>query len=334
MRRNPAIVFTAAVAVTALLSPAAANAATTASAPPATADAVAKKRSGGSDLGRNLETLTRNAAWKKTSTIDLGFDTFHPQGMVVTGDRIYLSSVEIIEPTVRYPSPVDGKDRTVGRGVGHLFVMDRTGRLLHDIRLGEGDSYHPGGIDTDGRNIWVSVAEYRPNSHAIVYRVDMRTLKGTKIFEADDHVGGIVYDRARKRLVGNTWGSRRFYEWDLRGREKRTWLNPSHFIDYQDCAYVGRSKAACTGVTNLPAQPGGKPYELGGIALIDLVTTKVLNEVPMQEWSRAGHVATRNPVHLAADGDSLTMYAAPDDSDEGDTTGKGTQILVYTATIG
>ena len=32
--------------------------------------------------------------------------------------------------------------------------------------------YHPGGIDYDGRHIWVSVAEYRPNSRSIVYRID------------------------------------------------------------------------------------------------------------------------------------------------------------------
>ena len=31
--------------------------------------------------------------------------------------------------------------------------------------------YHPGGIDYDGRHIWVPVAEYRPNSRSIIYRV-------------------------------------------------------------------------------------------------------------------------------------------------------------------
>jgi hypothetical protein len=32
--------------------------------------------------------------------------------------KIFLSSVEIIEPTVRYPSPVDGYDRTTAKAAG------------------------------------------------------------------------------------------------------------------------------------------------------------------------------------------------------------------------
>jgi hypothetical protein len=44
-----------------------------------------------------------NAA--RTETLDLDVETHHPQAMEVVGDRIYLSSVEILEPTVRIPSP-------------------------------------------------------------------------------------------------------------------------------------------------------------------------------------------------------------------------------------
>ena len=50
--------------------------------------------------------------------------------------------------------------------------MDKAGNLQKDIILGEGDMYHPGGIDFDGTNVWVPVAQYRPNSSAIIYRVD------------------------------------------------------------------------------------------------------------------------------------------------------------------
>lgn len=280
-------------------------------------------------LASAVTATTRNTEWKHTAKLDLGFDTFHPQGLVVTENRIYLSSVEIVEPTTRYPSPVDGMDRTAGKGVGHLFVMDRTGALIEDIRLGEGDAYHPGGIDFDGRNIWVSVAQYRPDSTAIVYRVDTVTLKPHRMFEVDDHIGGLVYDPVTEHLVGNSWGSRRFYEWTLSGTELETWANPSHFIDYQDCKYVERRKALCSGVTNLPAGKDGGTYELGGYALLDLRKRSVLHEVPFQRWSTAGHVATRNPTMFEASRDRLRMYAAPDDSGEG----SGTQILTYEAAL-
>ena len=49
--------------------------------------------------------------------------------------------------------------------------LDKAGNLVADLPLTEGAMYHPGGVDYDGRDIWVPLAEYRPDSHAIVYRV-------------------------------------------------------------------------------------------------------------------------------------------------------------------
>lgn len=282
-------------------------------------------------LAATVQDVSRSTVWTRTGALRLDFDTHHPQAMEVIGDRIYLSSVEITEPTVRYPSPVDGHDRTAGKGVGHLFVLDRQGRLLEDVVLGRGDLYHPGGIDVDADGtIWVPVAEYRPDSAAIIYRVDPETLTAQEAFTVDDHVGGVVRDRRTGRLVGQSWGSRRFYEWTTDGRQRARWLNDSHVVDYQDCEYVASRKALCSGIAGLPAQPGAATsYELGGLALLDLRTRSILHEVPVSLWSTAGHVVTRNPVDVDAVGDRLTMYAAPDDSDEGN----GTEILTYRADV-
>jgi hypothetical protein len=70
-------------------------------------------------------------------------------------------------------------------------------------------------------------------------------------------------------------------------------------------------------------------YELGGITLIDLRTRSIINEFPFQQWSDAGHVMTRNPVKLSADGNVLTMWAAPDNGEEI----AGTQIYTWQATV-
>lgn len=290
-------------------------------------------RLGDSALVQHFSRVDRNTNWQLTSKLKLNFTTFHTEGIAFTADRIFLSAVEILEPTVKYPTQQGRYDRTPGKGKGHLFVMDSAGNLQKDIALGEGDRYHPGGIDFDGTNIWVPVAQYRPNSSAIIYRVDATTLKVSKQFEVPDHFGGIVMDTQTGHLVGNTWGSRRFAEWNLRGEQLRTWENPNFFIDYQDCQYVATSKMLCAGVTNLPQTPaaGGAAgtYELGGIALIDITKQKVLHDVPFQQWSTAGHVATRNPFKMAADGNRLTMRVAPDNGDEGN----GTEILTYEATV-
>jgi hypothetical protein len=314
-----------------LASAALAAAVLTAAVTTATAQQSTNARGADEALVATFDNVSRNTAWTKTATIPVGFDAFHPQSMEVVGDRIYLSSVEILERPVRYPEPVDGYDRTPGKGVGHLFVLDREGTLLHDIVLGEGHMYHPGGIDVDDSHVYVPVAEYRPNSAAILYRIDTTTFEVEKLFTVRDHVGGVIRDRETGHLVGQSWGSRRFYDWTLGGRQTKFWLNENHFLDYQDCEYVASRKALCSGITGLPAQPGAVGgYELGGFVMLDLADRhRMLHEVPLQIWSTAGHVITRNPTDLDADGNQLTLYAAPDDTGEG----AGTQILVYEADV-
>lgn len=294
------------------------------------APGVAAKHDRDDALVSTFADVTRSTAWTKTATIDLEFDTYHPQAMEVAGNYMAISSVQIDEAPVKYPAPVNGMDRTPGKGKGHLFITDRAGNLLKDVTFGEGDIYHPGGLDFDGRYIWMPVAEYRPDSRAIIYRIDTQTWEVKEIMRVADHIGGVILDQKRNLLVGQSWGSRRFYEWTLDGRQVSKRMNPSHFVDYQDCEYVKTAKMLCTGITNLPPAPGSnKPYELGGAAMIDLRNGRILHEAPIQLWSTAGHVVTRNPVDIDARGRHLTMYAAPDDAGEG----KGTQVLVYEADV-
>lgn len=287
----------------------------------------------GTALADAFNGVDRNTNWQQTSKLKLNFPTYHTEGIAYSPDHIFLTAVQITEPTRKFPTPQDGFDRTPGRGIGHLFVMDESGNLQKDIILGEGDMYHPGGIDFDGVNVWVPVAQYRPNSSAIIYRVDASTLDVHKQFEVTDHFGGIVMDKRSGHLVGNTWGSRRFAEWDLQGKELSSWDNPNFFTDYQDCQYVPNSKMLCAGITNLPqtlvAGGTGATYELGGVAMIDLRSHSLIRDVPFQKWSTAGHVATRNPFKMTADGNHLTMKVAPDNGDEGN----GTEILTYEATV-
>jgi hypothetical protein len=282
-------------------------------------------------LARDFAAVDRNTAWTQVDKLRLTFPTYHTEGLAITPNHLFLSAVQIIEPTQKYPTPVGGYDRTAGKGIGHLFVMDRQGHLQKDITLGEGDMYHPGGISYDGTNVWVPVAQYRPNSSAIIYRVDADSLAVHKQFQVDDHIGGIVRDETTGHLVGNNWGSRRFYEWTADGKQIRSWDNSSFFTDYQDCQYVASAKMICGGVTNLPQTPsaGGDDatYELGGISMIDLRTHNVLREVPFQKWSAAGHVMTRNPVKLAVSGSQLTLWAAPDNGEEAN----GTELFTYQA---
>src|SRR4051812_33571258 len=143
----------------------------------------------GATIAERVQKLTRASQWKPVAAIPIAFPTHHPQGMVKIGDEVFFSSVEIKVPTKRFAQPVDGYDRDTGEGVGHLFKMDLKGNLIGAVTLGEGAIYHPGGIDFDGRDIWVPTAEYRPDGRSIVYRVDPATLKATEVFRFPDHIG-------------------------------------------------------------------------------------------------------------------------------------------------
>jgi hypothetical protein len=280
-------------------------------------------------VGQAFREVTRSTTWQQTQKIPLRFPTYHPQGFALVGDRIFMSSVEILEPTQRFPQPVDGLDRTPGRGVGHVLVLDRAGNLLRDVTLGEGTIYHPGGIDFDGESVWVPVAEYRPNSRSIVYRLDPDTLQVTEEFRVDDHIGGVVRDRQTGDLHGVSWGSRTLYTWTADGRERSREDNTNHVLDIQDCDYAGDRTQLCSGITGLPTASGGS-YEFGALELRDLRDGAILHQVPFPQFSKAGHVVTRNPVALEADGGTLRLLAAPDDGEEAG----GTELLVFEARIG
>jgi hypothetical protein len=236
------------------------------------------------------------------------FTTYHPQGMVKVGDTLFVSSVEV---------------RDAGEGAGHLFKIDMAGNLLADLKLGEGTIYHPGGLDYDGRSVWVPVAEYRPNSRSIVFRVDPDSMKATEVFRFADHIGAIVHNTDDGTLHGVSWGSRRFYRWPLGEDGKVTkasarpdvlrTLNTSHYLDYQDCKYAGGGCMLCTGVTELRQRPDAAPFRLGGIDLVNLRDGRPVHQVPVPLWTEAGLDMTHNPVWIEAREGGLRAYFMPED---------------------
>jgi hypothetical protein len=268
--------------------------------------------------------LTRDSSWKPVTSIAVEFPTHHPQGMVKIGDTFYVTSVEIKVPTTRFPKPVDGYDRDPGQGIGHLFKIDKTGKLLADLPLGEGTIYHPGGIDYDGTSIWVPVAEYRPGSRSIIYRVDPSRMQATEIFRFADHIGAIVHNTDDNTLHGVSWGSRRFYRWtlDKQGKvtngevppEKLGSMNISHYVDYQDCKYVGGRRMLCSGVTEVRQRPDATPFRLGGLDLVDLSGGRPLHQVPVLLWTAGGLDMTHNPVWLEPAATGLRGYFMPEDN--------------------
>jgi hypothetical protein len=247
---------------------------------------------------------------------------------------------------------INGTDRTAGKGFAHLIVYDGTGRRLADATITRPDvlEYHNGGIDYDGQFIWGTAAQYRPNTTASVYRADPATLQATHVLNYDDHLGGVVHDTHDNSITCLNWGSRNASTWDLsklkppqppkpgsgpkpgpkpdggdgdqtdaescrpfRPKPRSVVRNPSYFVDYQDCKWLGRSAfyggksiMLCSGVATI----GG--YNLGGVALVDVETMVPLAEVPIPLETAKGVRMTQNPMDVSVEDGRLRFYWLPD----------------------
>lgn len=259
-------------------------------------------------LGDKIQSLTRNTNHRIISTVDLDFDTHHTQGMTRAKGHFFLSAVDAI-------------DRAKGIGKGYLFRFNENGEHDKTITLGEGAAYHPGGIDFDGKHIWVSVAEYRPDSTSIIYRVDPDTMDAEEVFRFNDHLGGIV--STGTQLVGVSWGSRNFYRWELdpegNVRDPDAPLrksNPSHFIDYQDGQWIPDTNLILFGGVAsyaLPERQRGSA-SVGGIALVDVTTLMPQFEIPIPVYSKRGRVMNQNPIYAEVNEKGIQIHFIPDDS--------------------
>lgn len=274
-----------------------------------------------------FQRLGRSTVWDLVEKVHFEGDTYEPEGMVRIGDdRYFVSAGEYTEKTVSYGNNIiiNGTDRTPGAGFGHLIVFDGQGKRIADATLTQlGDiEYHNGGIDYDGEYIWATIAQYRPNTTAHVIRIDPRTLEPTTILHTNDHEGGIVHDTLTDNILTLNWGSRNGSTWNLHERFNRSPINtpplqvtrnPSYYVDYQDCKFLGHPKAfdrrgtmLCSGVATIAN------YNLGGIAIVDLDTLLPLAEVPITMVSDLGVAITENPVDIAVVDGKLRLYWLPD----------------------
>jgi hypothetical protein len=149
------------------------------------------------------------------------------------------------------------------------------------------------------------------------------TLKATEVFRFADHIGAIVHNTDDNTVHGVSWGSRRFYRWtvDHDGNvtnantppERLRTLNTSHYVDYQDCQYVGSRRMLCTGVTEIRRTSDAPPFRLGGIDLIELGDGRPVHQVPVLLWTPGGLDMTHNPVWLEPTVAGLRAYFMPED---------------------
>ncbi|MBN2309024.1 MAG: hypothetical protein JXR94_08645 [Candidatus Hydrogenedentes bacterium] len=149
----------------------------------------------------------------------LGFDACHVQGLAVTADHFFFTSVNR------------------SKREGWLFKIARESMdVVAKRNVAIDEDFHPGGIDFDGRLLWVPVAVYSKKSHAYIVSVAPDTLECVTRFEVDDHIGAIAC--AGERLIGANWDAEAFYIWTRDGRLLERRKSPTG-IAYQDCKAHG-----------------------------------------------------------------------------------------------
>ena len=241
-------------------------------------------------------------------------------------DRYIVSAGQYHVPTVPYNKTMNGTDRTAGAGFAHLIVFSGNGSQIANatlIRRGAIE-YHNGGIDFDGKVLRGDIAQYRPNSTAYVYTVRPETFVPEAVLNYNDHLSGVVHDVHTNRITALNWGSRNASTWNLDhvgppppayGTVKKpgeTVRNPSYFIDYQDCKFLGhppqyhaRPVILCDGVATIDS--GSTAFDLGGVAIVDVGTMLPLNEAPIAMTSALGVPLTQNPIDASEEDGRLRL---------------------------
>ena len=271
---------------------------------------------------KKLQSVSSNSQWKRISATPLLFTTYHTQGLTKVNDFFYMTAVKVNRWPKPYGKIINGYDRDNGDGMGYLFRFDSDGKLTDSIQIGEGIIYHPGGIDFDGKYIWIPVCEYRPNGKSLIYRIDPDNMQKTKITSCNDALGAVAYNRDNHTLVGMNWGSRKFYAWKVTVVNDSTVLGPvseqgiknqHYYIDYQDCNYAGNGLMLCSGLRTYRNPIDDTVFKLGGIEMIDMRNYSSVFQFPVNEWAKPGTVMTNNPCFAEVINGKLRFYFVPED---------------------
>ena len=256
--------------------------------------------------------------WQLVESIDLKFDTYHPQGMLKVDDTFYITTVKV-ERRPRYTR--QGKQVSVmdeGTGKGYLMQFDAGGNLLKCIELCEGSIFHPGGMDFDGRYIWVPITKYYPYSRSLIVRVDVRSHQVEKVCYVDDSIGAIIHDTDNNILVGANWDADEFLTWQLDGKlrvkdaeltaAERRHANTAKHLAIQDSKYIGGGKMVGFGLKN------GPKGRVGGFDVIDTQTFEKLRSADIELRTPRKSIVSGNPSTIEIVGDKMRLYFAPEDN--------------------
>ena len=87
---------------------------------------------------------------------------------------------------------------------------------------------HPGGMQSDGKRLWIPIAESKPKSRSIIRvfpvtaMVAGAPLKAEFEFPFNDHIGALAVATDHGLVFGANWDTEVVYVWDMKGHLTRT----------------------------------------------------------------------------------------------------------------
>ena len=250
---------------------------------------------------------TLSTEWEFVNRIPLNFKTYHPQGLVKMGKRYFLSTVHI-------PKNESGELNRCGIGRGYLVEFDKNGEKKNEIELCDAYVYHSGGIDTDGRVIYVPVSEYRKESTCHIYKFNLETfgIEG-EVFRFPDHIGAIAVDTETNRIYGMSWAGRKIYVWDYKWNLLYVNSNPVENVHYQDVKHLGGDILICAGFSW--HQVGCEKIGVGGMDMIDANTCLPTHRIMVTTKTHTGRLLVKNAFYWEIEFPDLYLYFVPDDDE-------------------
>jgi hypothetical protein len=143
----------------------------------------------------------------------------HTQGLEVIGEQYYV--------TARLESVVP-KRAILLRTEAHRTrwdIWDITPNSVADVKA---HLDHPGGMQSDGKRLWIPVAESVPHGQSVIrvfafeHLVSGQAAVSDFDFRIADHIGAIAVELRQKLVFGANWDTETVYVWNFEGHLQRT----------------------------------------------------------------------------------------------------------------
>ena len=143
----------------------------------------------------------------------------HTQGLEIDAGKFYVTARrDDVQPrrALLLRTDADGTDWDVW----DITPLDARGALT--------SLDHPGGLQSDGKRLWIPLAESRRNGRSLIRVFPMKgmvpgqPLKADFEFPVNDHIGALAVAADRRIVFGANWDTEAVYVWNFEGRLQRT----------------------------------------------------------------------------------------------------------------